>query len=52
MDVRGIPTPPGALEEALRMTDMAVRHEDGEWVAISDGFPWEWHGNVRCSRQA
>lgn len=35
--------PPGSVEDALRLTELELWHEDREWVALTRGFPREWH---------
>ncbi len=44
--------PPGALDEALRRTQLELVHEDGEWVVLVKGFPREWHETREAAERA
>ena len=40
-EVSGLPA--GSVDDAVRLTELELRHEEGEWVAVTHGFPREWH---------
>lgn len=31
-----------SIEEALGLTELTIRREDGEWILYLEGFPREW----------
>lgn len=44
--------PPGALDKALRLTNLELWHEDGEWVTVTNGFPREWHSSREAAERS
>ncbi len=44
--------PPGSVADAIRPSELEIKHEDGEWVVVVRGFPQEWHQTQEAAERS